>query len=117
MRKPQKHKKVYFCNNTTWLSQYQVRHEFERYGAAAYFDDKYNVTEIFLSNTGISYFPLNKRDGNAIQQWKHAKWTWKVSLSVVIFLADMICHSRFREGASITKAILENLNVNHPIRS
>eukprot|EP01084_Bolivina_argentea_P011600 21683_1 len=54
--------------------------------------------------------------GSTIYEWNHAKWAWKVSLSVAIFLIDMLSHCHFRESTGLMKAIRNNLNENHPIR-
>ncbi len=65
----------------TFLSGYEVRKASVKYGAAAYFDVKYHLTEIFLSHTGRTYKPPGSDGdgtGSTIHEWDHAKWPWKV---------------------------------------
>eukprot|EP01084_Bolivina_argentea_P203302 347251_1 len=83
VQKSSQHQSAYFANDVTFLSDYDVRQGYVKYGAAAYFDAKYHLTEIFLSHTGETYKPPNDDGtGSNIQQWNHAKWAWKVSVSV-----------------------------------
>lgn len=111
------HNNAYFANDVLFLGQYQVRPGYEKYGAAAYFDQKYHVTQIYLAQTNENYYPPNDDGtGSTIAQWEHAKWAWKVSVSVATFLVDFVCHSRFRESNAWIKAIRDHLSANHPVR-
>ena len=74
------HRNAYFVNDVSFLGQYKVRSGYERYGAAAYFNQQYHLTQIFLSDTNSYYFPPNADNtGSTQKQWEHAKWAWKVS--------------------------------------
>eukprot|EP01083_Nonionella_stella_P007190 20769_1 len=105
------HKDAIFVNDVTFLSLYPVRSGYKTYGATAYFDANYRVTEIYVSHDGKTY---SSESGKA--EWEHAQWVWKVSLSVATYLVDMICHTRFRESNALVKSIQTSLNVDHPIR-
>eukprot|EP01084_Bolivina_argentea_P058422 106692_1 len=78
---------LFFKNDVTFLSEYKVRPEFEKYGACAYFDQRYKVKQIYLSHTDSIYKPSQT-------EWEHAKWVWKVSVSVATFLVDWMSHCR-----------------------
>eukprot|EP00484_Ammonia_sp_Unknown_P021957 CAMPEP_0197034918 /NCGR_PEP_ID=MMETSP1384-20130603/12845_1 /TAXON_ID=29189 /ORGANISM="Ammonia sp." /LENGTH=645 /DNA_ID=CAMNT_0042464889 /DNA_START=49 /DNA_END=1986 /DNA_ORIENTATION=- len=116
-KEDQHHEHAYWVNDVTWLAQYDVRPGFEKYGAAAYFDAKYHLTEIFLSHTGQSYRPpADDNTNNRSLEWQHAKWAWKVSVSVATFLVDHLAHCLFRESNALTQAIRTTLPEDHPIR-
>jgi len=102
---------AYFVSDVRFLSRYDVRHGFEKYGAAAYFDAQYQLKEIFVSATQERFKPTDRRS-----DWLHAKWAWKVSLSVAVLLVDQVCHSQFREAQSLVSAIRGHLSDTHPIR-
>ena len=73
------HPDAYFVNSTTFLSNYDVRPAYKKYGAAAYFDAKYHLKEIYVSYDGTLYKAPGSGSGAATsQQWQHAKWVWKV---------------------------------------
>eukprot|EP01084_Bolivina_argentea_P233167 392782_1 len=111
------HPNSYFVNDVTFLAQYDVRDGFETYGAAAYFNSKYRPIQIFLSATGETYTPPNDDGtGSTMQRWNHAKWAWKVSVSVAIFLVDFVAHSRLCESVRLITAIQDQLSADHPIR-
>jgi len=93
------------------LGQYAVRPGYEKYGAAAWFDGGFRLTEIQLSQTGNKTYTPN---GNK-QEWQHAKWVWKVSLSVATFLVDHLAHFQLRECSGMIKA-LRKLPEGHELR-
>ena len=143
MKADSDHPDAYFVNDTTFLSDYETRPGYERYGAAAYFDAKYHLKEIYLSDSDTLYKAPGKDVSGAATaaQWAHAKWAWKVcinnniyyslltnklcvsslhltkvSASVAIFLVDFLAHSHFREANGFVKAIREKLPPDHNIR-
>ena len=59
----------------------------------AYFNGKYKVIAIYLSHYDKIYYPPKS---GSDPEWEHAKWAWKVSVTVAIFLVDYIAHLRFR---------------------
>lgn len=85
IKKNEEHPDAYFVNDVTFLSQYKVRPGYETYGAAAYFDAKYHLKEIFLSKTGTSYFPPGSSSASNNREWQHAKWAWKVCINYVFY--------------------------------
>lgn len=118
MKADEKHPEAYFVNDTTFLSLYGVRNGYEKYGASAYFDAKYHLKEIYLSDSDTLYKAPGKDVVGAATaaQWAHAKWAWKVSASVAIFLVEYVAHSHFREANGFIKAIRDTLGVDHPLR-
>lgn len=85
MKADNEHPDAYFVNDTTFLSDYKVRDGYILYGAAAYFDAKYHLKEIYLSADDTLYkAPGKDENGREISgaataaQWAHAKWAWKV---------------------------------------
>eukprot|EP01084_Bolivina_argentea_P252971 424802_1 len=105
---------IAFENDVTFLAFYQVRKGYCKYGAKAFFDKNFCIKRIYLSYNGRMYTP----DENSCskEEWEHAKWVWKVSVTVATYLVDMIAHCRFREAGGLIKAIQSTLNANHPIR-
>eukprot|EP01084_Bolivina_argentea_P019279 35866_1 len=111
------HPGAFFVNDVTFLSQYSVRKGFELYGAAAYFDKTYQLIEIALSHTpDTTYRNPDTPDSRTSQaQWKHARWAWKVSVSVAVFLVDNLCHARFRESNALVTAMQRYLPIDHAL--
>mmetsp|Transcript_27025 Transcript_27025/g.44346 ORF Transcript_27025/g.44346 Transcript_27025/m.44346 type:complete len:667 (+) Transcript_27025:2212-4212(+) len=101
-----------YVSDVSFLHAYAVRAGYDRYGAIAYFDDKYCVCKIFVSHSGSTVTP----DSYVAADWEHAKWVWKVSVSTACFLVDNVCHSRFREASGIVRAAQSMLSASHPIR-
>ena len=126
------HPGCYFKSDVSFLYKYAVRSGYNKYGAIAYFDNKFCIKKIFISYTGKTYTPRSY----VRSEWEHAKWHWKVciflkffwmefsgtfydykvSVTVATFLVDMVAQSRFREGGGLLRAIHETLSVNHPVR-
>ena len=104
--------KIAFVNDVTFLSLYNVRNGYQKYGAAAYFDQTYKVTQIYVSHNDTTYSAEHAN----VSEWEHAKWVWKVSVCVAIFLVDLVAHCRFRETSGLMKAMQTTLDPNHPIR-
>jgi len=118
-----RHPTAFFVNDVTFLDQYEVRKGYVKYGAKAFFTAKYQLAEIYLSHTGKLYKAPDLKIGDASNddarasklEWKHAKWAWKVSLSVAIFLVDHLAHNQLRESNGLIKA-LRKLPEDHPLR-
>lgn len=116
-----------YVNDVSFLRKYDVRKGYKRYGAIAYFDTDHNVTKITIftnavksrelsemkvrddekdnllaSSFGLQPLDVTKDDGVV---WIHAKWVWKVSLSVATFLKDYVGILRFREVNAFVTAI------------
>eukprot|EP01083_Nonionella_stella_P103636 296154_1 len=104
---------VSFISDVSFLSTYPVRDEYVKYGAIACFDQNYCISKIFVSHLDEWVTPHGR---HSAEEWEHAKWVWKVSVTVVTFLVDMISHCRFRESASLIKAMHQHLGHNHPVR-
>eukprot|EP00484_Ammonia_sp_Unknown_P003353 CAMPEP_0197075156 /NCGR_PEP_ID=MMETSP1384-20130603/211469_1 /TAXON_ID=29189 /ORGANISM="Ammonia sp." /LENGTH=843 /DNA_ID=CAMNT_0042513999 /DNA_START=71 /DNA_END=2600 /DNA_ORIENTATION=+ len=106
------HHGCYYVSDVSFLYAYGVRKGYDKYGAIAYFDEKYCITKIFVSHTGKTYTP----NSYVKAEWNHAKWVWKVSVTVAVFLVDMMCHCRFREASGLIQAMQKTLPADHPIR-
>eukprot|EP00486_Rosalina_sp_Unknown_P006835 CAMPEP_0201574332 /NCGR_PEP_ID=MMETSP0190_2-20130828/18769_1 /ASSEMBLY_ACC=CAM_ASM_000263 /TAXON_ID=37353 /ORGANISM="Rosalina sp." /LENGTH=311 /DNA_ID=CAMNT_0048002451 /DNA_START=60 /DNA_END=992 /DNA_ORIENTATION=- len=78
MKADTNHPEAYFVNDTTFLSDYEVKPGYEKYGAAAYFDSKYHLKEIYLSDSDTLYKAPGKdvKGAATAAQWAHAKWAW-----------------------------------------
>ena len=63
-----------FINDIRWLSYYNVRKGYKKYGAAAYFNRKWELLQIYVSHNDKLY----SRNNCTSQEWSHAKWVWKV---------------------------------------
>ena len=75
------HVGCYFVNDVSFLYQYPVKGGYAKYGAIAYFDNKYCITKIYVSYTQKTYTP----DAYVKAEWEHAKWVWKVRENSNIF--------------------------------
>merc|ERR1719334_1522991 len=114
------HPDAHFVNDVSFLQQYEVRPGFKKYGAIAWFNKKYQLTEIWLSHSQKTYkAPSGDGDGDGTgttkAEWLHAKWAWKVSVSVATFLVDHLAHNQLRESSGFIKA-LRKLPENHELR-
>lgn len=74
MQPNEQHPGCYFVSDVTFLYKYSVRAGYNKYGAVAYFDNKYCIKKILLSYTGKVYTP----NSYVRAEWEHAKWHWKV---------------------------------------
>jgi len=111
---------AFYKNDVTFLEQYEVRPGYKKYGAVAWFNKQYQLTEIWLSHSQKSYKPPRDGgggdgEGTTKAEWLHAKWAWKVSLSVATFLVDQLAHNQLRESSGFIKA-LRKLPENHELR-
>ena len=74
---------IAYISDISFLSKYKVRQRYDKYGAIAYFDFEYKILAIYVSH-------LNKfekvPDEDTTVTWEHAKWVWRVSVSVATFL-------------------------------
>ena len=79
----------YFVSDWTWLAGLEVRPGFERYGAAAYFNARGELTSITWSHGGDVVVRPGEKD------WAHAKWAYKCSVIVGATLRDHLVGTHF----------------------
>jgi len=92
-----------------WLSNYEVRAGFERYGAIAYFDSRANLKKIYWSHAAKFVHP-----GEA--DWEHAKWAYKSTVVAGATLKDHLVGIHFMISNFLTSSSVTNLGANHSIR-
>ena len=73
-----RHAGAYFDNDVKFLDKYEVRNDYEKYGAAAYFDHTYHLIEIEMGNKVYKRHNPEDGSGSSSADWLHAKWVWKV---------------------------------------
>jgi hypothetical protein len=93
----------------TGLSTFCVRKPFERYGAAAYFDQKFQIIAIYWSHRSR----LVKKDE---QLWNHVKYVWRSSFFAYITIRDHLIVTHMIECNAFVSASRKHLSVNHPLR-
>ena len=107
-----------FVSDFTWMSGLETRGTFERYGAAAFFDDNGDVVGIVWnaapnaeSLAAGAWF--NPRDG---LEWDRAKFVWRSSLVVGVTLRDHLVGLHATLSNAAVTATRENLPTTHPLR-
>lgn len=97
---------IAFCLDLHWMSEYEVRDSFERYGATAYFNaareplaidrfahdaeltDFHNGPMVTVTPNGVRKYLAIQRSVPGDATWEHAKWAVKVSVMTEITLID-----------------------------
>ena len=98
-----------FVVDMTWMADLSVRAGFERYGAAAWFDESRAIVRITWSHGDRDVRPGEP-------DWEHAKFAWRSSVLVGITLADHLWGLHLRLGNEMVVATRECLPADHPIR-
>ena len=98
-----------WVSDFAWMSQFDVREGFERYGAVAYFGADQSIVRIHWSHAG-----RDVRPGDA--DWEHAKWAWRCSLMVGTTVADHLVGVHWLIANYVTMASRQHLGVDHPLR-
>ena len=88
----------------------ETRDGFENYGATAYFDSNYKLTQI--------YYAAEKKNVTSKQpvDWSHAKWVYKCSAISGVTLKDHLVGLHFMASNFLAAAEAEHLGAHHPIR-
>lgn len=102
-------KGVRYVNDMTGLSMFRVRKPFERYGAAAFFDDNFQIIAIYWSHGSRL---VRKGD----QFWEHVKYVWRSSFFALITISDHLISSHMIEGNAFVSASRKHLPSTHPLR-
>ena len=102
--------KIVYVNDWSWMVDLETRDGFESYGATAYFDSKYKLTQI--------YYAAEKRNVTSKQavDWEHAKWVFKCSALSGVTLKDHLVGLHFMASNFLAAAEAEHLGAQHPIR-
>jgi hypothetical protein len=97
-----------YVSDFSWLSQFEVRPDYERYGAIAFFDQYQTLIGIMVQNGSLvlTFDP----------EWEHAKWVWKCSMIVGITVKVHLVEIHLLYSNSITTIDREYLPKNHPLR-
>jgi hypothetical protein len=98
-----------FVVDMTWMHELPVRRGYERYGAAAYFDEQRRIIRIRWSHGGKDVQPGDR-------DWEHAKFAWRSSVFVGITVADHLWGLHLRVGNEMVVATREQLGAEHPLR-
>eukprot|EP01084_Bolivina_argentea_P047954 88391_1 len=102
-------KNAVYENDWTILYNFKVRDDLENYGAAAYFDENYNIIAIFVSHLNKTYYPRDKL-------WDYCKHVWKTSVFVGVTVIDHAGFVHVVESNSLVIATREALPSHHPFR-
>lgn len=98
-----------WVSDFAFMSSFEVREGFERYGAVAYFDGEQRLVRIHWCHGHDDVRPGDPR-------WEHAKWVWRCTLLVGTTVADHLVGVHWIIGNYVTKASRSLLGVDHPIR-
>ena len=98
-----------YVNDMTGLSTFRVRQPFERYGAAAYFDNDLKIIAIYWSHADRL---IKKGDPS----WNHAKYVWRSTFFAYITIRDHLIVTHLIECNAFVSASRQCLPANHPLR-
>ena len=98
-----------YVNDMTALSTFNVRQPFERYGAAAYFDNDYQIIGIYWSHRSRLVKPGE-------QFWEHAKYVWRSTFFAHVTICDHLLVTHMIECNAFVTASRKCLSDNHPLR-
>eukprot|EP00947_MAST-08B_sp_MAST-8B-sp1_P002140 g2140.t1 len=124
---------AHFAVDASYLNSFEVRKDFDRYGAIGYFSKDRKLLAIwhceYNGDGGAMVFPFGKRrtrtnskatDQEAMLEdymdWEHAKWTFKSSLAAWLFIYVHLIEVHFTVAGSMTQALRETLPGGHPLR-
>lgn len=132
------HPEVTYINDNTMLGSFGVRRGYERYGAAAYFDAKFQLIGIFTCSSG-SYIRYPKSVVNRmaslahqeagghiddvdlevedLSEWRHAMWVWRVSTLALVTVVDHLVNVHLIASNTLVTASRSHLPISHPLRS
>jgi hypothetical protein len=102
-------KSAVYINDMTGLSTFRVRKPFENYGAAAYFDENFQILAIYWSHKS----QLIKRGE---QHWEHVKYVWRSSFFAYITICDHLIVTHMIECNAFVTASRKCLPIDHPLR-
>jgi hypothetical protein len=106
-------------HDLTFLSRYEVREGFEKYGARAIFNaDQKPIAIYWCGGQGAdgSERPTWVFAKNGGAEWEHAKWAWRCSLMVGSTVADHLVGVHWLIGNYVTTAARVSLPPTHYLR-
>eukprot|EP01084_Bolivina_argentea_P127477 225440_1 len=98
-----------YANDMTFLYDFEVRKGLYRYGACAYFDDKYELIAIYVSHMKTTVH-VNEMDIT------YAKYAWTTSAVTALTLKEHALVSHFTESNALVDNTYEKLPLNHWLR-
>ena len=98
-----------WVSDLAFMSAFDVRPGFERYGAIAYFDASQRIVRIHWSHSHVDVRP-----GDA--DWEHAKWAWRCTLLVGTTIVDHLVGVHWMIGNFVTSAARSSFGRDHPLR-
>ncbi|GAB5370760.1 hypothetical protein AAMO2058_001520700 [Amorphochlora amoebiformis] len=93
----------------TFMHGLEVRSPFERYGAAAFFDENRTLIGMFWSHEERYLLPND-------EDWEHVKWAFKCTGLVAVTVVDHLVGTHLMMANFLTIASKRELGINHPIR-
>lgn len=106
---------AYYVNDVTSLSLFSVRHPFERYGAAAYFDSERRLIGIYLSDRREFVTPIHNFSAPD-NYWNYAKYMWRSSALAFVTMQDHLLVTHFIESNTLVNKSRKFLPASHPLR-
>lgn len=98
-----------FVVDVTWMADCEVRDDYERYGAAAYFDADRRIVRIWWSHGDKDVYPGDP-------DWEHVKFAWRSSVGVGATVADHLWCLHMQIANEMVIAAREALPADHPLR-
>lgn len=112
------------------MSKYEVRGEFAKYGAAAFFDRHRTLIAVYvcdIDGAGQPAFPIGGPRGAALVRpsrlggesesaWEFAKWALRCTLVSFCTLRDHLCWCHWLVSNRVCIAAREELGHEHPLR-
>lgn len=113
-----------YVNDNTVLGAYRVRRGYQRYGAAAYFDENGDLTGIYTCCDNRYIAKPNWKtcddrclDNDEYAEWRHAMWVWRVSALAIATVADHLANVHMVDANTLVTASRSKLSINHPMRA
>lgn len=108
-------KSVRYVNDMTALSLFTVRKPFERYGAAAYFDNERRLIGIYLSYRDEFVMRSLGPFGND-NSWAYTKYMWRSSALALVTIQDHLLVTHSIESNTLTNISRQYLPADHSLR-
>lgn len=93
----------------SFLVDAEVREGFERLGATAYFDKQGKIKKIFWAHGSKEVGPMD-------DEWNHAKWAFKCSLTALEAVVVHLVQLHWLVANTCLIATIEKLSPEHPLR-
>lgn len=102
-----------YIHDFSFLSVFKVREGYEKYGATAYFNDKYEIISIYNCETNKRVSVVND---DSDSDWNHAKWVYKTSAFAAVTIIDHLWRAHHTESQALYECNIECLPCAHPLR-